>query len=428
MRGVVKRILFLAFAAFLLVGFAGFAGAELSSSAAQEKAGAVLGEDAKDANSLAQPFEVGSDSYWVFFFSIYSPKKMLVAVSNSKNEVVTDRDRLSRVGAAVYDYAVTEEFLKSRGWGFDAVEPVLASSAGVVSDQQRRLADFSAQTQGLYPKLGSSFSKIDGALARLSDQVLVAEGAARDGSALETAFASDYSSSSLNSVFKQYNASLRALEALFAAHDAYVKQINEFSFALYSANVTASDATSINQNLDALREDGLKDLRDKFLTQKPQLEFSRLVAARERWVNDSIESTLYRINRRAALDAVSALDSQVNSLLKNEANVVACGVPRDSIAKLRKDWNDANYFLSKETAQGFAKASEKAAAVQASLTEIKRAYEYCGTPSQQYTPQTQKAPDYSLWFALALVVLLAIAAYAYYRKKQEEFQEFGGQQ
>ncbi len=411
----------------LLFANANFANASLSSSAAQEKAGAVLGDDAGDANSLSQPMEVGSDSYWVFFFSIYSPKRLLVAVSDSSGAVVTDEDKLYRVGNAVYDYAVTQEFLKAHGWGFDAVEPLLSSAAGAVSDNQRKLADFSAQTQGLYPKLEPSFSKIDGALSRLSDQALAADSAARDGSTLETQFASDYSSSSLNAVFKQYNASLRSLESLFNAHDAYIKEINDFSFALYKANVSATDASSIQKNLDVLRDDGLTDLRNKFVSQKPQLEFARLTASSDKWVNDSIESTLYRINRQAALDAVSELYASVEALLKNEDNVIACGVSSQTIAQLRKDWNDARYFLSKETAAGFVKAIEKAALVKTEFAEIKRTYDYCGTtPTTSTTPKTQST-DYSPLVAAILIIALAIAAYAYYRKKQEELQDYGGQ-
>ncbi|MEM0475351.1 MAG: hypothetical protein QW343_00985 [Candidatus Norongarragalinales archaeon] len=400
--------------------------AQLSSSAAQEKAGAILGEDAKEVNSLAQPLSVGSDNYWVFFFSIYSPKRILVAVSDSTGDVVDDKDKLYRVGSAVYSYAVIEEFLKQRGWGFAALEPVLTSARGVIEDNKHRLSDFSSQTQALYPGLAPSFSKIDAALSRLNDQASAAESVAKDGCALESAFASDYSASSLNSVFRQYNASLRALESLFASHDALQKEISELSLKLYKVNVTPSDALSINQNLDVLREDGLRDLRNKFVSQRPQLEFARLAAAKDKWVNDSIESMLYRKNRREAIDAVSELAPTVDALLKNEAALTACNVPSNSISKLRKDWNDARYFLSKETALGFSRALEKAEAVKELATEIQRAYaaSACVAP-QTLQKRVQTQPDYSLAIALVLIILLGAGAFAYYRKKQEELQDFG---
>ncbi len=426
---MVKRIVATAATLFCLslVLFAGFAFAGLSSGAAQEKAGPVLGSDAGDANSLSQPLEVGSDSYWVFFFSIYSPQRLLVAVSDSTGDVVTDEGKLFRVGSAVYDYAVTEEFLKARGWGFDAVEPVLGASAGSISDQQRRLADFSAQTQSLYPELAPAFSKIDGALSRLSDQVIGAESVSRDGTALESQFASDYSSSSLDAVFKQYNTSLRSLDSLFKAHDEYVSALNNFSIELYTANVTTTDKSNIDTNLGVLKDDGLKELRDKFVSQRPQLDFARLLSARDRWVNDSIETGLYRKNRQAALDAVAAIDSPVDALLKNEAAVTACGVSSASISKLRKDWTDAHYFLSKETASGFVKALDKAAAVQGELTEISRAYQYCGAQPSVSSRSTTQQTDYSPLFAVALIALLAVAAFAYWKKKQEELQDYGNQ-
>jgi len=280
----------------------------------------------------------------------------------------------------------------------------------------------------LYPSLAPSFSRVDAALSRLSDQVLAAGGAARDGSALEAQFASDYSSSSFNAMFRQYNVSLRLLESLFAAHDAYQSELSDFSFKLYKANVSAADASSINQNLDVLREDGLSDLRNKFVSQKPRLEFSRLLASSDRWVNDSIESTLYRKTRREALDAVGGLSASVESLLKNEAAVAACGVSSDSLAKLRKDWNDARYFLSKENALGFSRALEKAEAVKAELAEVQRAYALCGSSVSTLKPYVEKAPDYSPLFAAFVIIFLAVAAFAYYRKKQEELQEFGPQQ
>jgi hypothetical protein len=424
MRGVVKRIVL---ALFLLgVAFAGFGACQggLSSSAAQEKAGTILGSDASSANSLSQPLEVGSDSYWVFFFSIYSPTRMLVAVSDSTGEIVTDRDRLYRVGSAVYSYAVIEEFLKARGWGFDAVEPVLSSASGIISDDGRRLADFSSQTQGLYPALSPSFSKLDSALSKLSDQTLAAESTARDGSSLEATFASDYSASSLAAVFRQYNASLRSLETLFSAFDAYQKEISDFSFMLYKANVTASDASSINKNLDVLSDVGLSDLRNKFVSQKPRQEFARLLAASDRWVNDSIESALYRKNRREALDAVSELTPQMESLSANEADLVACGVSQNSLSKARKDWNDARYFLSKETAAGFARALEKADAVKAQLADIQRAYALCGSTATA-RPAAKPSADYSPALAFVLIIILAVGAYAYYKKKQEELEQFG---
>jgi hypothetical protein len=149
-----------------------------------------------------------------------------------------------------------------------------------------------------------------------------------------------------------------------------------------------------------------------------------LLAASDRWVNDSIESALYRKNRREALDAVSELTPQMESLSANEADLVACGVSQNSLSKARKDWNDARYFLSKETAAGFARALEKADAVKAQLADIQRAYALCGSTATA-RPAAKPSADYSPALAFVLIIILAVGAYAYYKKKQEELEQFG---
>jgi hypothetical protein len=430
MHGVVKRILFPAFTAVLLccVCFAGFASAGLSSSAAQELAGEILGADAGDANSLSQPIEVGSDDYWVFFYSIYSPKRMLVAISDSKNEVVTNEDKLYRVGSTVYSYAVIEEFLKPKGWGFSTLEPVFSSSSGVIAEAKQRLTDFSTQTRDLYPALSTDFSKLESSLEKLDDSVATAQITAFDGVGAEAAFASDYSANTLQSVFRQYNASLRSVESVSEAFDEYQAELSGFSLRLYKANVTPTDAKDINSNLAALRDVGLKELRDKFVSQRPQLEFSRLAAGNDKWVNDSIASMLYRKNRSEAIALLGALEPQVQSLFDNEAALAACGISQESLARVRKDWGDARYFSSRETASGFARALEKALLVQEQVTQMKRAYDSCTAQPTSTTRTQSQSFDYSLVVGGLVLLLLVLVAYSYWRKKQEESEQFGGQQ
>ncbi len=175
---------------------------------------------------------------------------------------------------------------------------------------------------------------------------------------------------------------------------------------------------------------GLSDLRNKFVSQQPQLEFGRLVAANDKWVNDSIESMLYRKNRREALDLVASLETPVESLFNNEASIEACGVSQASFAQVRKDWNDARYFMSKDSPSGYEKALEKANAVKAQLTQILKVFNDCNAAPSSSSSSSNKnqSVDYSPFVALLLILLLGVLAYSFYRKKQEELEQFGGPQ
>lgn len=399
----------------LIVAAASFV-AGISSSEAQEKARPILGEEAKEVVSLARALEVGADSYWVFFHSIYSPKKVVIAVSDSEGAVVENENRLQEIGRAVYKYAVIEEYLKKNGWGFGALEPVMTTTIQILSENSQKLSDFEATMAARYPTL--SFNKIESNLLKLSDEAISLEGMLREGSDLQNVFENDYSSNTLEQMVLQYNASLKALYSFLNSYDAYSQSISDVQSQAYKSNITDPDFTSINKNLEALRDVGIKDLYGKLKREKPFQEFNRLLQAENnaKWVNDSIQSFLFKKTRLDAINVVEENRALVEAAIRNEAGLKSCGFERE-IAQVKKDWSEIHYFLGKASTVAYQKIIEKMPLLKKQVDDLANKYEECiNPPAKKTAPQTIDLTPV-LW--LVVIIAAALLGYEYWKKRRE---------
>ncbi|NYZ78273.1 hypothetical protein H0N96_02620 [Candidatus Micrarchaeota archaeon] len=394
-----------------------FASASISSSEAQAKVAPVLGSEANEVLSLLKPVEAGSARYWVFFYSIYSSKRVLAAVDDDTGELVTDEDRLKTIGKAVYEYGVVQEYVKKNGWGFDAVEPIMTSIINALTENQRKLTDLTGSVEQRYPTL--SFRVVEVNLNSLNEQATNLETMFQDGTSLETIFDNEYVDSELYQLIMQYNTSLSMLNDFSNSYDEYRTSISEVQSQAYKANITDPDYTSINTNLENLRKIGFDQLYENLKKEKPLAEFNRLLSAEREntWITDGIASFTFKKNYYDANEAYNAQKTPVEQTIAAESTLAQCGI---TISQLKKDWNEIKYFMSKGSSASYAKVNEKMPSITAQVQDAQDKYEACLNPPR--SRGTTKVVGVDAGTAVAALFIIAIAAtgYWYWKKKREE--------
>jgi len=400
----------------LTVLLSGFANA-ISSSEAQEKIGVIVGSEAKEILSLSKPLEVGASRYWVFFYSIYSSKRILGVVDDDDGSIVENEDRLKAVGKTVYEYGVTQEYLKKNSWNFGAIEPVMASVINVLSENERKLADLTSSVEQRYPTL--SFRKIEANLNSLTEQAFALETALQDGISLEQIFENEYTDSSLYQLITQYNNTLTLLNEFSNHYDEYRKTISEVQSQAYKANITDPDYTSINTNLERLREIGFSSLYEKLKKEKPASEFNKLLSEEREntWIADGIASFQFKKNYYDANNAFKAQQNAVEQTIAAEQILSQCGI---SVTQLKKDWSEVKYLMNKGSSTSYAKAIQKMPLIEAQVQSITEKYEACLNPPRSRS--ATRGIDYSTAIAALLVIAIAATSYWYWKKKKEEEQ------
>ncbi len=412
-----STVFFALISSLTLLAFLPFASAAVSSSEAQTKIALVLGSEAKEVLSLSKPLEVGASRYWVFFYSIYSPKRVLAAVDDDAGEIVADKDKLKAVGKAVYEYGVVQEYLKKNGWGFDAVEPVISSVVNALNENERKLSDLTASVEQRYPTL--SFRSVEANLNSLTEQAFALETLLQDGNSLENIFDTEYTDSALYQLVTQYNNSLSLLNKFSNSYDDYRKTISDVQSQAYKANITDPDYTSINTNLERLRDIAFNQLYEKLKKEKPSIEFNKLLDAdRENaWITDGIASFEFKKNYFDATNAFNEQQATVKQILAAESALSQCGI---TTTKLKQDWNEIEYFMSKGSSNAYAKVVKKMPSITAQVQEIQEKYEACLNPPR--SRGTTRGVNYSAAVAALFVIAIAATSYWYWKKKKEEEQ------
>ncbi|MFH0922429.1 MAG: hypothetical protein V1811_00040 [Candidatus Micrarchaeota archaeon] len=399
---------------FALLAFSVLALA-ISSDEATVKATPYVGEDSSDILQLNKPMQAGADSYWAFFHSILSTKKILIAVSDYSGAVVTDRQKLSQVGLGVYQYGVIEEVLKKNNWGFDAFDASLSGASSAVSENSRKLSDLRSGTEVKY---SISYNKLDGAMQRLSDKIFEAQDTISNGKSLQQSFELDYSTSAVASLLRHYNTTYNKLFDVLSAYDNYTNAISELKSQVYRSSIPDPDNKNIYSNLEALEDVGLSSLYS-LKANDPRVALNRKNADAGKWVNDSIESFFYRKMRFEALDAYENLRPNAQALLASEANVKSCGYASD-FDRFKTSWAEVEYLKSKANAAAYVQMVNKTTAAQALYSTLLQKYQACVNPSIPTTsPYIEPKQDYS-WLLVLVVIGAGFIIYNEWKKRQQE--------
>jgi len=401
-------------ALFALIAFAALALA-IPSEEAAVKAAPYIGEDSSDILQLSKPMQAGADSYWAFFHSILSTKKILVAVSDYSGAVVTDRAKLSQVGLGVYQYGVIQEFLQKNNWGFDAFDGSLSAASSAVAENSRKLSDLRSRTEVKY---SLSYAKLDAAMQRLEDRLVEARDVISNGKSLQQSFELDYSTSGIASLLRHYNTTYAKLFDVLNAHDNYSKAISDLQSQVYKSSIPDPDNKNIYDSLEALRDVGLSSLYS-LKANDPRVALAHKNSDANKWVNDSIESFFFRKTRFEALDAYNQLQPNAQMLLQSEANVKSCGLASEFV-RFKSAWAEVEYLKGKANAAAYSQMVNKTAQAQGLYNTLFQRFQACIEP---YTPTTNPyvAPsqDYS-WLLILVAIGAAFIVYNEWKKRQQE--------
>ncbi|MFH0834938.1 MAG: hypothetical protein V1881_01195 [Candidatus Micrarchaeota archaeon] len=389
--------------------------AVISSDEAQAMAAPYIGTDS-DIILLSKPLEVGSGIYWLYFYSIYSAKKVVVAVNDDNGALVADEPHLSAAAGALYKMRVIDEYVVKNKYSFDVIMPVVQASEGIVQQNQNKLSDLRAQTESKYPAL--SFDEVDANLQQVSDLENEALPMMEDGSQMWQSFQETYAGSELPYVISTYNSSYDALFAVFDAYNEYSTSITELQSQVSRAGIKAPDSDSIYNSLENMRDIGLSDLYGKFASQDPRNGMNSLLNNEERWVNDSVGSFFFRKTRMEVLDAYDGLKPLADYIVASESLLKACDKNLGSQATtFKRNWADIEYYRGKGTSDAYNKMAQALPAAQSLANTIQATYNRkCGAPSATPVPQQQ-----NIDFGPVLIILLfAAMAYVYFKYLQKK--------
>jgi hypothetical protein len=312
---------------------------------------------------------------------------------------------------------VAQEYLNKNGWGFSAIEPMMTSVITALGENERKLSDLTASVEQRYPTL--SFSTIESNLNSLTEKSFNLETILQDGGNLEGIFDTEYSDSTLYQMITQYNTSLTLLDEFSNSYDEYRKAISDVQSQAYKANITDPDYTSINTNLERLRDIGFSSLYEKLKKEKPTSEFNKLLSEEREnaWIADGIASFQFKKNYYDATNAFNAQKTEVEQTIAAEAVLTQCGI---TITKLKTDWNEIKYFMGKGSSSTYAKAVQQMPSIEAQVADIKQKYEACLNPPS--SRGTTRGVDYSTAVGALLIIAIAATGYWYWKKKKEQEQ------
>lgn len=401
-----KRLLFVLLAACLVAG--------ISSDEAAQKASAYLLDE--PATSLSSPLEVGVASYWVFYNPIYSSSaaKIIVAVEDESGDLVYDAEKLSSIAAEAYDYSVIEEYLKAQGYSFAQLSPALNSAVLTLQKNQASLYEIESKTITAYPDI--SFEELSSSLEELLEQTDETAILASEGEAQQRIFESDYTSSSLDQLYRYYGSEMDALGTLFDAYDSFSNELTELQSRVYST-VPDPDNKNLYEALDALRDVGLTQLYSKFRSSNPRSTLSVLQGRKENWVKDSVASFTYRRNRIDSTALYSVEIQRFNVVEASKAVLYECGL-KEEVKELEVIWSDVEYYKQKNNEFGYAKMNELLPQATEKLDYIYSKQAKCTAPPA--VPSDDEELDLTPLAYVFALALLGYAAYKYYEKKQLE--------
>ncbi|MEM4255246.1 MAG: hypothetical protein QXR53_02865 [Candidatus Norongarragalinales archaeon] len=364
---------------------------------------------------LPRPFFVLSEYYYVFAPSIYSAKKIFIAVSEEAGEVETDLSRLDAVGKSVYNYGIIDEYVGRNKISFSDMETTVRQTLLAIDRNANSLAALASKTQQSYPN--TNFDAIDAKSSELQRFALELDGMVSDGTSLEQQVDSDLSDFALSGLLDYYKSAFSKSAEFIAAYDAYNEEISKKQAEIFKSNIPAPDNENIVKNLENMR---LKvDLFEQLRFLKPNESIEKLEASRDKWVNDSIASFNYKkitVDVRAKYDL---LEPEIETVFLSESNLDLCGLSEEADS-IKSRWSDVQTLMAGGSAKAFEKLPAMLDALKIQYDELKRKYESCTRPQQEILSEPAGGQSNYLPWIVFFVVIAGGYLFWRYKQSQEE--------
>ncbi len=374
---------------------------------------------------LPTPLEVVGERYWIaYFYQTTSPdtKNLFIAVSDNTGLLERDSEKLTKIFAITYKLGVAES-LKQGKASLEDIEAFLTEAEKLrQAAEDVLLRSVKQQIEVKHPEI--SFNEIEAALNDLKGS----QERLRD-SMRETR--------SLKSQFELYGTEFD-FENYFAAYNATFGQFNEVAriAGKYQAAVLAkADETANSPSLNFSDKQEIKAALEKLYDVGDYKGFKsgvtdpamRVVASQLQrqpgFVNNSVESTLYRIAKKNAEAGYSGPEVRqaVTALLAQgrESELRACAV---DVTELKRAWSEVRGVMENPV-----NASRPAyEAIPEKVGEVQRLAEAAAAKLTNCleAPAPVQAPRQDNTLQNALVALLAIVllyyGYSRYKKWREE--------
>src|SRR3989344_3338990 len=391
----------------LLSAFLAFA---VSSEEASSKAKPYLDSG---VGLLPKPFLISSEYYYIFSPSIYSPKKIFVAVSEESGEVEGDSFRLGKIGAAVFNYGIMEEYVKRNEISFSEMQTPVRQTLLAVDRNANSLAALESKTQESYPS--TNFDSVEEqavALQRLASEL---DGVVSDGGGLEEQGEGDYSDYALSGLVDYYKNAFAKAAEFIVAYDAYNEAISKKQADVFKSSIPAPDNENIVKSMENMR---LKvDLFESLRFLKPAESIAKLEASRSKWVNDSVASFSYK---KATVDVqakFNALKPDLETVFYADANIAQCGLSQEA-ESIKSRWRDVQVLMERASEKDYARLPSMLDSLKTKYDALKKSYESCLRPSQ-YIPPEEVSPQVNYLPWIVLLVIIA-GGYLLWRRRQNE--------
>ena len=372
-------------------------------------------------SSLAQPLEVGMDSYWVYYTQVYPPvsRKLTVAVGQFYGVVLEDEDDLAEVASAAFDYGVVYSFIEPSGYSFKSLSPTFYSVSDSIQQNDANLYDLATVTEAKYSFLDFSHIQANSTLLlSAADNLNVLF---QDGYSQQQMFEDYYSEHSLSTLVYYYGLAFESLDSFFDAYDSYLESINKAQSAVYTSSIPSPDDESIYNSLENLKDIGVNNLYSDFAFSQPRATFESLQSARGAWVNDSVSSFAFVSSRANSLSMYNANLESYEFIASSKVALTSCGL-KAKVEELEGVWAEVDYYKGKSSALGYSKMLELLPEAESLINEVYSGYESC-TANPTIAPRPQEEDDYSGIIYAVAITLLAYGGYLYWQKLQAEKQE-----
>lgn len=366
---------------------------------------------------LTKPFFVRSEYYVVYAPSIYSSKRIFIAVSDRTGEIETDKDRLSAIGAGVYDYGVLSEYITRNKVSFGDMQTTVRQTSIAIDRNLNSLDALASRTQQSYPD--SSFDNLQSKALKLQRSAQELDSLVSDGVGLEAQFENDFSDISLAGVLGYYNNTFAKAAEFIKGYDDYNNAISQKQTEIFKSSIPAPDNENIVKSLENMR---LKvDLFESLRYLKPADGMQKLEAAKESWVNDSLASFAYKKLTADAKAKYDELKPQIESVYYGEASLQKCGLGEEADS-IKSRWQGIQALFDRGKASDFQTLPAKLDALAAQYDELNKKYQACIHPQSQLLPSDSGPSQNNYVLPIVLLALVAGAGYYVwrYRQSQEE--------
>ncbi len=374
---------------------------------------------------LPTPLEVQGERYWIaYFYQTTSPdtKNLYIAVNDNTGDVERDGGKLALVFGVTGKLAVLDS-LKAAKASLDDISLFLSDA-----QKQREAAEqlFSTavkqQIELKHPEL--SFDEIETALNDLRDKESVMADGIRETRDLKSQFELYGTALDFDNYFTSYNAS-------FGKANVVARSAAKYQSAVLAKANEVTNSQSLNfsekQDIKATLEK-LYDIGDfagfKSTVSDPAIRaVDSQLKRSDAFVNNSVDSTLYRVTRKDAERAYSdELKAAVTSLLSpaRESDLRACNV---DVTGLRASWAELRSTMenpANATAASYKTVPQKAGEVQALVAAATKKLNDCLTAPAPVVKQPKQDNTLSNALIGLLVIVLAYVGYTRYKKWREE--------